>query len=124
MKKNLTIVLLFTVMISNAQTTIPDEQQHGYCDLFETDALALVNTGVSEEQSTVLSIINEIIEKVGIARNFVIRKNPKINNLRAEIRTSDGIEDRYISYNPEFVKGVELKFNKWSVYGAFAHEIG
>jgi len=65
-------------------------------------------------------IVSSIMSAMGLESNFKI-KEAHVPNVEAKIRH----HDRYILYNPQFVKQVnEVTRNKWASIFILAHEVG
>jgi hypothetical protein len=65
-------------------------------------------------------IVSNIMSAMGLESNFKI-KEAHVPNVEAKIRH----HDRYILYNPEFIKQVnEATRNKWASIFILAHEVG
>ena len=65
-------------------------------------------------------IVSSIMDAMGLEANFKI-KEAHVPNVEAKIRH----HERYILYNPEFVKQVnEVTRNKWASIFILAHEVG
>lgn len=87
----------------------------------ELGAPIVAEDGVSfSESSSANSIVREILDEAGLVGNFVVRA-ASVPNAAASVRMGD----RYIEYNPEFVRNLKSGANtNWAVYSVLAHEIG
>lgn len=70
--------------------------------------------------------VDAILDKMGLARNFVIQECPDINNAMAKnIDIGNGKKERYILYDSEFFKRIDSNAeNDWAATSILAHEIG
>lgn len=97
-----------------------------------TNQATVVNSAVTEitNESTDLpffvtsadaeKIVSSIMSAMGLESNFKI-KEAHVPNVEAKIRH----HDRYILYNPEFIKQVnDVTRNKWASIFILAHEVG
>jgi len=70
--------------------------------------------------------VDEILDKIGLFRNFTIQECPDINNAVAKnIDAGSGRKERYILYDSNFFKRIDTKAgNDWAATSVLAHEIG
>ena len=70
--------------------------------------------------------VDEILDKIGLFRNFTIQECPNINNAVAKnIDAGSGRKERYILYDANFFKRIDDKAgNDWAATSVLAHEIG
>lgn len=70
-------------------------------------------------------IVDEILDKIGVFRNFVLQECPNINNAVAKnILNNSGLKERYILYDADFFKRIDNKAsNEWASISILAHEI-
>jgi len=70
--------------------------------------------------------VDEILDHIGLFRNFIIRECPNINNAIAKNFVNEsGITDRYILYDNEFFNRIDEKAGTyWAAISILAHEIG
>jgi hypothetical protein len=101
------------------QTVESAEEFSAICDLYGT-----VSSGEQYEQA--LQKVEEILEKVGLFRNFEIEECQGINNaLAATIPLSNGNLERYIIYdNSFFNKVTDATGTDWGLISILAHEVG
>ncbi|MFT5252885.1 MAG: TPR repeat protein [Flavobacteriales bacterium] len=71
-------------------------------------------------------IVDNILEKIGLFKNFTIQECPNINNAVAKnIDIGNGRKERFILYDNEFFNKIEDKAsNDWAGISILAHEIG
>jgi len=97
-----------------------------------TDKATVVHTAINEAPSAGTDlpffttsadadkIVSSIMNAMGLESDFKI-KEAHVPNVEAKIRH----HDRYILYNPEFIKQVnEVTRNKWASIFILAHEVG
>jgi hypothetical protein len=97
-----------------------------------TDKTKVVNTAINDASSAGTDlpffttpadadkIVSSIMNAMGLESDFKI-KEAHVPNVEAKIRH----HDRYILYNPEFIKQVnEVTRNKWASIFILAHEVG
>lgn len=70
--------------------------------------------------------VDNILEKIGLFKNFVLQECPNINNAVAKnVDIGNGRKERYILYDNEFFNKIEDKAaNDWAAISILAHEIG
>ena len=70
--------------------------------------------------------VDDILDKIGLSRNFILQECPEINNAIAKnIDDGSGHKERYILYDSNFFKQIEVKAgNDWAATSVLAHEIG
>ena len=70
--------------------------------------------------------VDNILNNIGLYRNFIIKECPGISNaIAATVQSSLGTFERYIIYDPEFFKKVKnATGTNWSAVSILAHEIG
>ena len=70
--------------------------------------------------------VDNILDKMGLYRNFVIQECPNINNAVAKnIDIGSGKKERYILYDNSFFNKIDEKAgNDWAATSVLAHEIG
>ena len=120
MKNSAILLLAFTLCVTSAWSQNV------------TNKATIVNIAVTEitNESTDLpffvtsadaeKIVSSIMSAMGLESNFKI-KEAHVPNVEAKIRH----HDRYILYNPEFIKQVnEVTRNKWASIFILAHEVG
>jgi gliding motility-associated-like protein len=80
--------------------------------------------GFSSNQEAEIAV-DAILEKIGLFRNFTIQECPEINNAVAKnIDIGPGLKDRYILYDSEFFKRIDVNAgNDWAATSVLAHEI-
>ena len=71
-------------------------------------------------------VVDEILNNIGLYRNFIIKECPNISNaVAATVISSLGNMERYIIYDKEFFKRVKnITKTDWSAVSILAHEIG
>jgi hypothetical protein len=121
MKKSAILLLAFTLCfavarpqnVTNNKTTVVN----GAMSVATNDGTDLPFFTTSADAET---IVSSIMTAMGLESNFKI-KEAHVPNVEARIRH----HDRYILYNPEFVKQVnEVTKNKWASIFILAHEVG
>jgi len=72
------------------------------------------------------NIIENILSKVGLYKNFIVKECPNISNAVAlNTVNKRGVIDRYILFDKRFLSEIEnLTKNYWSSISVLAHEIG
>jgi len=95
------------------------EEVESACDL--QDANRSENNTEDAEQ-----VVDAILDKVGLFRNFLIEECENINNALAVTMPLDGGDiDRYILYDIEFFKKVSSSTGTdWGLTSILAHEVG
>lgn len=70
--------------------------------------------------------VDNILEKIGLFKNFVLQECPNINNAVAKnIDIGNGKKERYILYDNAFFNRIKDKAsNDWAAISILAHEIG
>lgn len=70
--------------------------------------------------------VDEILQKIGLFRNFVLQECPDINNAVAKIiEVSEGTSERFILYDNDFLNMMNDKASTdWAAMSILAHEIG
>jgi hypothetical protein len=70
--------------------------------------------------------VDNILDQVGLFKNFTIQECPDINNAVAKnIEMGNGKKERFILYDNEFFKRIDDKAgNDWAAISVLAHEIG
>lgn len=94
------------------------------CTIF--DELSIIHEPDSFTVAEALTLTDEILEAVGLTRNFEVVASNKINNAAAVIlrnEASPNIGERFIIYNPDWVHR-KIPESRWGVIGLLAHEIG
>lgn len=94
------------------------------CTIF--DELRIIHEPESFTVAEALSLTDEILEALGLTRNFEVVASYEVNNAGAIIlrnKASPTIGERFIIYNPDWVRR-ELSESRWGVVGLLAHEIG
>lgn len=68
-----------------------------------------------------IKVIDQIVSRVGLARNFEVMPSDEVDNAAAVVID----EKRYILYNKEFMKKAnEITNSSWASISILAHEIG
>lgn len=113
--------LLFSSVVAIAQ---PDSENSSttehYCSYHGGTLLNIraVQQFRSEEEAR--SVMNEIVNVVGLRPNFVVQAS-NVPNAAAWINNSE----RYVLYNPTFIQNVKVNTRTyWSAISILAHEIG
>jgi hypothetical protein len=103
--------------------TIEIKPDYPYCS-FSTH-LPLSNVYVFDRQTNANEISKKILDQIGLPCNYKISA-ADVPNAAALIYSEDGENDeRYILYNPEFMKNVsDSSKNDWVHASILAHEIG
>jgi hypothetical protein len=121
MKKSAILLLAFTLCLTVAQsqrvtnnkTTVVTGASNGATN--DGTDLPFFATSADADK-----IVSSIMSAMGLESNFKI-KEAHVPNVEAKIRH----HDRYILYNPEFVRQVnEVTKNKWASIFILAHEVG
>jgi hypothetical protein len=118
MKKSLLLLFatLFVCFI-HAQNITSETEVNGNSSVTATTTTDLPSFNTSEDAG---KIIQGIMDVLGLQPNFKV-KTGKVANVEADIRH----RQRYIIYNPEFVRQVnKVAKNKWASIFIIAHEIG
>jgi len=81
--------------------------------------------GFSADEDAEIAVA-EIMEVIGLQKNFTIQECPEINNAVAKnIKNSSGEMVRYILYDNNFFNNIDAKAgNDWAAISILAHEIG
>lgn len=114
--KKLVFLSLFILQFGYAQNYQTVEQVDEVCS----------QLGFTSDQEAQIAV-DLILDEIGIAsKSFKLRSCPNINNAVAKnIKTSDGVFERYILYDLEFMERIsENAQNDWSAISVLAHEIG
>lgn len=113
--KFLLLLSVFLLQMTNAQNYQTIEDLNDSCS----------QLSFSSDEDAQIAIDN-ILDVLGLYRNFSIQECPNINNALAKnIEISPGHKERYILYDPEFFKKMDENANsKWASISIIAHEIG
>ncbi|AOW20332.1 M48 family metalloprotease [Urechidicola croceus] len=108
------INLLITVSISSQNYQTVEEVN---------DACAQLGFAGNEDAEIT---VDNILDKIGLFRNFIIQECPNINNAVAKnIDVGSGYKERYILYDSNFFEKIDTKAgNDWAATSVLAHEIG
>ena len=87
------------------------------------DACATLGFSANEDAEIA---VDEMMDIIGLQRNFTIQECPNINNALAKnIKNSSGNMVRYILYDNDFFSRMDAKAgNDWAAISILAHEIG
>lgn len=117
MKTNflLVAIILLTVQQTTGQNYQTVDEVNDACE----------TTSSSNNDEAEIAVDN-ILNQIGLFRNFKIIECPDINNAEAKIITSaSGVRERYIIYDSQFFKNIDIKAgNSWAAISILAHEIG
>jgi TPR repeat protein len=121
--KKLTIILLAFSSIAYAQ----DIKMCGYQGYQSVEEVknACAQYGFMSNQEAE-AVVDDILEQVGLYRNFMVQECPNINNaIAATVPSGLGSMERYILYDKEFFAKVNNETNTdWGATSILAHEIG
>ncbi len=115
MKNKLAILaLILTIQFTVAQNFQTVEEVNDACS----------QLGFMGNEDAEIAVDN-ILDIIGVFRNFTIQECPDINNAVAKIiETASGNKERYILYDSEFFKRIDDKAaNDWAAVSILAHEI-
>jgi TPR repeat protein len=114
MKIKLLIGLLFVTQLTVSQNFQTIEEVNDACS----------QLGFMGNEDAEIAVDN-ILDIIGVFRNFTIQECPDINNAVAKnIETESGHKERYILYDAEFFKRIDDKAsNDWAAVSILAHEI-
>ncbi|RFN58208.1 sel1 repeat family protein [Marixanthomonas ophiurae] len=106
------VLVSITAFAQNYQTV---EEVNSVCD----------QLGFSSDEEAHIAVDN-IMEIIGLQKNFIIQKCPNINNAVAKnITDKSGNIKRYILYDSEFFSNMDIKAGSdWAAISILAHEIG
>ena len=81
--------------------------------------------GFSADEEAEIAV-DEIMDVIGLQKNFTIQECPNINNAVAKnIKNSSGYTVRYILYDNDFFNNMDTKAGSdWAAISILAHEIG
>ncbi len=116
MKIRLTLLaMLFVIQYTVAQNFQTVEEVNTAC----------ATLGFAANEDAELTV-DKIMEIIGLQKNFKLQECPNINNAIAKnIKNSSGRMIRYILYDNDFFKRIDLKAqNDWAAISILAHEIG
>jgi len=128
MKTNLAfLLLLFSIFFGYGQDLKMCGYQ-GYQTIEEVTSACDLQDANRSENSTedAEEVVDSILDKVGLFRNFLIEECDNINNALAVTMPLDGGNiDRYILYDIEFFKKVSSSTGTdWGLTSILAHEVG
>ena len=86
---------------------------------------ACATLGFSADEDAEIAV-DEIMDVIGLQKNFTIQECPNINNAVAKnIENSSGYTVRYILYDNDFFNNMDTKAGSdWAAISILAHEIG
>ena len=73
--------------------------------------------------TAIANITDDIFQVAGLQANFKLMRTSLIENAAAVIISEESNSERYLLYNPSFIKQLDQS-NIWEVYAIMAHEIG
>ena len=127
MKTSLLVLTVLSVLTAHSQDIRMCGYQ-GYQTVEEvTSACDLQNTSQSNNSTEdAEGVVDAILDKVGLFRNFLIEECDNINNALAVTMPLEGGDiDRYILYDLEFFKKVSSSTGTdWGLTSILAHEVG
>jgi len=114
-KLSVLITLLLLVQITISQNYQTVEEVNNAC----------ATLGFSANEDAEIAVDN-ILDQIGIPRNFTIQECPNINNAVAKIiESSSGVKERYILFDGNFFSDMDDKAgSEWAAKSILAHEIG
>lgn len=121
--------LTILVLLATCGLTACDEEKSGFtCNFYgllsTTSTLEAIATKPQHQFSSTaeaISVVDSILDQVGLARNFAVMKSDEVDNAAAIVYQ----EKRYILYNQEFMQlADEISNNSWASISILAHEIG
>ncbi|MGB1308209.1 MAG: hypothetical protein ACPG6B_04820 [Oceanihabitans sp.] len=115
MKIKLLVALLLVAQLAVSQNYQTIEEVDDACS----------QLGFNSDEDAEIAVDN-ILDQIGLFRNFTIQECPNINNAVAKnIEVSPGQKERYILYDANFFDKIETKANnRWAAISVLAHEIG
>ena len=113
--KLLSIIIVVFTIVCNSQNYQTVEDINDAC----------AQLGFAGDEDAEIAVDN-ILDKMGLYRNFVIQECPNINNAVAKnIDIGSGKKERYILYDNSFFNKIDEKAgNDWAATSVLAHEIG
>lgn len=122
-------IIAITVLLTSLSGTIFSQSDKvcaysGYMTVEDLNRNCSSNSYLSNQQAE--EAIDNILSKVGLFRNFIIKECPNISNaVAATLRTSLGTYERYIIYDSNFLNRViGTTGTDWSAISILAHEVG
>ncbi len=131
MKSNNSISLIIVFLFSITLTTAQEIKMCGYqgyqtveevnsaCDLYNKEKSETID-------ATAITVVDAILDKIGLFRNFEIEECEDINNaLAVTMPIEGGNIERFILYDDEFFKKVSSSTGTdWGLTSILAHEVG
>ena len=113
MKKIFILLLVFSTLFSQAQTSYGD-----YKDAADLCIAMQGNSFSSDKDAD--NALDRILSAIGASKRFILQSCSNVDN--ASAISSKGI--RYILYNKEFMNELNSNLNSWSSLSVLAHEVG
>lgn len=124
--KRITLVLC---MLCISVTLFSQKKTLNFCTYYGDDAIyssvEICNGLRFTSNSEAEAIVDEILEKIDLKRNFIVMQCPNIANAMAANYPSQTGENRYIIYDNEFLERVDIMAGTdWASISILAHEVG
>lgn len=128
MKCSFITLFLLTTLLATGQGRIAFAcSYYGDNTIWSQDSICLGMEGVAggSDHREASQIINRIMTRIGLPKNFVLVQCDKIENCMAVNLEAKTGQLRYIVYDKAFMKQLDGKAGTyWSAISIFAHEIG
>jgi len=112
------ILLANFIFLTSANGQIKDEEK--LCISFQTGNIISSNINEIKNNRDAQIILDNILNTIGVSKNFILAPCEKINNVIATAYKGS----RYILYDRKFINEINAETNNWSSLFILAHEVG